>query len=400
MRRAVAMVLAMVLLFSGCSLIEKVNDPSSAARHTAYAAEYENNWAYTCLSANQRSNYGALYAAVRDGFGTDAVVTLESNGEPYHGACITLPYPVGTEDEIQQLYQALMQDNPAFFYIGNAYGYGGITVGGARLYDTVTLTYTMTAAKRADAWEAFVKERDALLGLLNSTMTVFERELILHDALLTRCRYDEEAAADMDNAANHHAFTAYGALVEGKAVCEGYAHAMQYLLNQADIPATVVIGYDAESGEPHMWNAVSLEGQSYYLDPTWDDNEVQSTYTFFNVTAADLQASHRLGNETLGIPPASATEHNYYRMTENYLQTPDQKEIADRVAAALTAGETASHLRFSPEAFESACFFVKNASWFTETVNACLPVGVEPLYAYQLLYDQNYHTVTICKKTS
>lgn len=400
MRRIAAFTLVMLLLFSGCSFVDEINESPPTALNVAYAAEYENNWAYACLSADQQANYGAIYTAVRDGFATDDVVTLKASGETYPGIRIKLPRPLGTESEIQQLYQAFMQDNPVFFYIGNAYGYGGVMVGGANRYDTVTLTYTMTAAQRANARAAFYKERDELLGLLNSSMTVFEKELTLHDALLARCRYNDEAAADMDNEENFNAFTAYGALVEGDVVCEGYAHAMQYLLNQAGIPATVVIGYDAESGEPHMWNAVSLNGKQYYLDPTWNDNDSQIAYTFFNVTTADLQGSHRIGNETLGVPTTAETAHNYYRMTGNYLDTLDQKEIAEHVAGALTAGERVIHLRFSPETFENAFFFVQNAAWFTETVNACLPVGARPLHAYQLIYNENYNTVMICKKTS
>ena len=400
MRRITAIILAILLLLSGCSLIERISDAPSVTPPTAYTAEYASNWAYACLSSDQQLNYGAIYTAVREGFATDAAVTLDASDVTYNGIRVELPNPVGTEDEIRELYQAFMQDNPVFFYIGNAYGYHGVTVGGDRLYDTLILTYTMTASERAAAQMTFFRERDAMLGLLDSSMTAFEKELTLHDALLDRCRYHDAAAADTRNPAYRQAFTAYGALVEGNAVCEGYAYAMQYLLTQAGIPATVVIGYDAEDGEPHMWNAVLLDGKPYYLDPTWNDGASPLTYTFFNVTTDEVLKSHRLGDETIGIPTAVETEHNYYRMTGSYLDTMDQKKIAEHVAALLASNREIIHLRFAPTVFDNAFFFVKNAAWFTETVNACLPVGVPPLYAYELLYDENYNTVTICKKTS
>lgn len=401
MKRIVAAVLATLLLFSGCSLIEKIGDLSpTTAPNDAYLAEYKDGWAYACLSAEQQSNYGAVYAAVRDGFGTDATVTLDNSGTTYCGISITLPEPVKTDTDIRELYQAFTQDNPAFFHLGNAYGYSGITVAGTNIYDTLTLTYTMTAEERAAAQTALHKQRDELLGLLREPMTDFDKELVLHDALLSRCEYNDAAAADTQNEIYANAFTAYGALVEGSAVCEGYAHAMQYLLHHANIAATVVIGYDAETGEPHMWNAVVLDGKRYYLDPTWNDGGSEITYTFFNVTTADMVTSHRTGDETLGVEITADTEHNYYRMTGNYLDTMDQKKIAEHVAGILTAGKDTAHLRFSPETYDNALFFIQNAAWFTETVNACLPVGVLPLHAYWLISDEKYNTVTICKKTS
>ena len=58
------------------------------------------------------------------------------------------------------------------------------------------------------------------------------------------------------------------------AVCDGYALAYEYLLQQCGIEA-VVIGGDAGSDEfstgGHAWNLVKLDGVWYEADPTWDD---------------------------------------------------------------------------------------------------------------------------------
>lgn len=69
--------------------------------------------------------------------------------------------------------------------------------------------------------------------------------------------------------------TAYGALVNGKAVCGGYAKAFKAVLDRLDIPCVCVQGYSRSSASSeyvaHMWNAVKLEGQWYAVDPTWND---------------------------------------------------------------------------------------------------------------------------------
>ena len=59
--------------------------------------------------------------------------------------------------------------------------------------------------------------------------------------------------------------TAYGALVNKEAVCEGYAKAYKLLLNAMGIECDVVINAE------HAWNVVQLEGKWYLVDVTNDD---------------------------------------------------------------------------------------------------------------------------------
>lgn len=397
MRRVAAALLAFCLVFlGGCSWIDTIRDQSSETeQQNRYVAEYEDCWAYCFLSDEQKANYGAVYTALRDGFATEETVTLERSGEKRRGLAVRLPNPASDAKEIQRLYLAVTQDHPAFFYLDNDYGYSGV---GSR-YDTLILSYMMSADERAAARERLYQKREEYLSRIQPTMTDFEKELVLHDALLTQCQYHHEAAAETQSERFSTAFTVYGALVEGRAVCEGYARALQYLLNDAGVQATVVAGYDRQ-GTPHMWNAVALGGKLYYVDPTWDDTEQGIEYTYFNVNSRDMTASHCEGSETIGVFSTTETEYNYYRMTGSYFEVADQKQIALHVASALTAGEKTVHLRFSADCFDDALFFVQQSMWFTETVNACLPVGVAPLETYRFTYDENYNTVTICKKTS
>lgn len=69
--------------------------------------------------------------------------------------------------------------------------------------------------------------------------------------------------------------TAYGALVNGKAVCGGYAKAFKAVLDRLNIPCVCVQGYSVKGNNSefisHMWNAVKLEGQWYAVDVTWND---------------------------------------------------------------------------------------------------------------------------------
>jgi len=68
--------------------------------------------------------------------------------------------------------------------------------------------------------------------------------------------------------------TAYGALVNGKAVCEGYARLYKAVMNRLGVQCELVSGYyiDGEAFEPHMWNYVQDEGGRWYaVDVTMND---------------------------------------------------------------------------------------------------------------------------------
>jgi hypothetical protein len=90
-------------------------------------------------------------------------------------------------------------------------------------------------------------------------------------ALLTLCsrlvdfvKYDSDTA-DGEYSNQHISATAYGALVTGTAVGEGYAMAYKALCDKLGIPNTVVLGKLGEM--QHAWNIVEISGEYYHIDP-------------------------------------------------------------------------------------------------------------------------------------
>lgn len=115
----------------------------------------------------------------------------------------------------------------------------------------------------------------------------------LHDYLIKNCQYDTEAAADGSKVNGADApFTAYGALVDGKAVCAGYARAFTLLCQGAGLDAIYVV----DAGMNHGWNAVRLEGETYFIDCTFDDpvpdRGDEASDRYFLLTADELAETH------------------------------------------------------------------------------------------------------------
>ena len=107
----------------------------------------------------------------------------------------------------------------------------------------------------------------------------------LHDYLTTHIDY----VSDEDDQ------TIYGALVEGKAVCAGYARAYQYLLTLAGVRCWYVAGTSISPSTmnkvAHAWNLVYLNGKCYYTDVTWDDQN-ESFHAYYMLSKAEMGESH------------------------------------------------------------------------------------------------------------
>ena len=86
-------------------------------------------------------------------------------------------------------------------------------------------------------------------------------------------------------------YSAYGAIVNNKAVCEGYALAMYRLLLEAGIDNRVLVSAD------HAWNVVKLGDKYYNLDSTWDYGIEPANFNWFLIGSADFTDVHHSTGE-------------------------------------------------------------------------------------------------------
>lgn len=97
-------------------------------------------------------------------------------------------------------------------------------------------------------------------------MDTIDQIKCINDYLIDNVRYDAGNGRNVYNI--------YGTLIDGKAVCEGYARSVKYILDELDIPCIIACGIGQNSTgttESHAWNYVYLNDNWYALDVTWDD---------------------------------------------------------------------------------------------------------------------------------
>lgn len=149
-----------------------------------------------------------------------------------------------------------------------------------------------------------------------------ERVKLVNASLVERINYSFCTSAE-EAAAAPHIRTAYGALIYGKAVCEGYARAFKSVMDILDIPCVIVQGYASYEGglEPHAWNCVKLDGSWYGVDVTRNDSTGKSSYILLGKTAMEKEHIED------GIISAAGFKFNYPLLTpEDY--GADSEEIS------------------------------------------------------------------------
>ena len=105
---------------------------------------------------------------------------------------------------------------------------------------------------------------DQLVDQANTLcQTDLEKVFYVHEWLVQNIAYDREHLSD-DVQADHNL---RGALLEGTAVCDGYAKTYALTLRKLGITGVLVTSKDIG----HAWNIVELDGNWYQVDCTWDD---------------------------------------------------------------------------------------------------------------------------------
>lgn len=116
------------------------------------------------------------------------------------------------------------------------------------------------------------KANKILKKIIKKSMTKKEKCKAIHDYIATHCEYSAGNA--------NSCRTAYGCLVEKKAVCQGYTAAFNLLAKKAGIDSIAVTGTATNSSgdtEEHAWNMVRIGDDIFYIDVTWDDPVYKGT---------------------------------------------------------------------------------------------------------------------------
>lgn len=240
--------------------------------------------------------------------------------------------------DIVVAFSALRTDHPEYYWLSNQFACGYFSGNTAIAFDykndNIDISYLCTADERTVFNSKLKYSLEKFLSALSDNMNEYDKELILHDTLLNSTVYDKAAAADSSN--NPFAFTAYGALVNGTAICEGYSRAFQLLMKCVGIECTLITGSSKEQG--HMWNKVKIESDWYNVDATWNDDDTYIFHTYFNITDKMIENDHEIHLDyselsvdqleefddfNIALPDCVSLKNNYGIINNSYISSSD-----------------------------------------------------------------------------
>ena len=221
-------------------------------------------------------------------------------------------------DEASLVWEAVTNDRPEYFWLSDGMSMWGsgslVTAFAPYVYDDIVAERAQLNARVAELTVGLEGKSD------------YEKSLILHDRVCNAVTY-RSSSYDQN---------VIGSLLQGQAVCAGYARGYQLLLQSIGISAYVVTGQS--KGQSHAWNLVQLDGEAYYTDVTWDDQNDTGNYIYYaylNLTYDRMNEDHTIEYFADYLPRTTATAANYHTIHDTAMALPD----AEKMAALYETGE-------------------------------------------------------------
>ncbi len=323
-----------------------------------------------------------------------------------------------SEADVRVVIKALTDDHPQVFWLSTTFGYLMST----DLNYTAVQLYSHFSPEKVGAMQEELNTKvNDFFASLEDSMTEYELELYIHDEIVDMCEYDEEVVLDDIQRDKLNAFDPYGVMVLNKAVCEGYARTFQMLMSGVGIECINIIG-DSQD-ELHMWNAVKLDSDWYYVDTTWDDNpDASCRYDYFNINEKQLKEDHDFSptfdeltdeqicgdskiNATTAnfvIPQCTQTSFNYYVRSAPHLTDYDGGEVTDRLYEATLDKDEFFHIYIEPDKLTydyavDSLFFSYPQYFFNyaEEVNWKIPDYAIDMYNLSIVEKEHLNVITV-----
>lgn len=167
--------------------------------------------------------------------------------------------------------------------------------------------------------------REEIKKLNLNGMSDYDKIYTIYDYICSHVTYDSENTSNGSgtNEGKKQAHSAYGAIINHKAVCQGYVLLMYRMLLEAGIDNRIVAGPD------HAWNHVKLGDKYYYCDATWDaynPEKTEANFSYFLCGTSDYRrnGSHHFIHDAEYIEKYPTPVYGYFSDKNNQVYLPNE----------------------------------------------------------------------------
>lgn len=234
-----------------------------------------------------------------------------------------------SSDELGDLYVGLAYEHPELFYVKTQWGWS-IAYAGSTEVLSVFPSYSIDGkviprGQIAQYMPQILQQQaeltqkvEEITAQIGENWTPLQKALYLHDYIATHGQYDTISKVDVENEIDERRRDAYGMLIDGIGVCQGYTMAYRLLLKRVGIESGTV----TSDSMNHVWNLIQIDGSWYHVDVTWDDPTGDliglSQHTYFCLSEEKIKTTNNGAHSatdfkySLNVKTDDKTFDNYY----------------------------------------------------------------------------------------
>ena len=167
-----------------------------------------------------------------------------------------------SENELKTVFSSIYYAEAELFYMDGRYTYTKLS--GSGVIKTINPVYVGESSSIPAQLEEFHTLTAEIINGIDPSLGEWEKVAYIHDYVALHFDYDHD----------YQVYDAYQFLKTGVGVCQAYSLLTRYLLVQLGIGCECV----ACDELTHEWNVVSVGGQWYHMDVTWDDRDDKGFY--------------------------------------------------------------------------------------------------------------------------
>ncbi len=334
-------------LVAGCAGTDLLDALGYYNTQEISAGRSDDRYVYQTLSEQSRHTYDQMLEAIMNMQGSVRLSTQD-------------------QEEVQSCYEAICADYGEIFWVGSC-ATRVVSLFGFPLTMYFDVDYTLTP-QQVEEYQAQMQPKiNEYLELLNACGSDYEKTELLYKKLIDEVGYDARAENNQN---------ILSVFLGKSTVCQGYACAAQYLLQQAGLQCAVVTG--TAHGEAHAWNLVRLDGDYYYLDVTWGNTSYREAeklgdeafdgvnFAYLNLTTEELLRTHE-PQVAFELPVCVSTADSYFVRHDLYFDHWDVDAVGERIAQAYDDGAHSISLKFSDRAgLDAACGYLIDERHFRD----------------------------------
>ncbi|MBR2068056.1 MAG: DUF4214 domain-containing protein [Solobacterium sp.] len=216
----------------------------------------------------------------------------------------------------------------------NLYGTINLTIEHEIIENKSHIAYSFSWSYRLtnEEEEYFNRELKKVLGSLNlNGKSEYEKVKAIYEYVVKNVYYVEK---ERNEIADRKLYTAYGALINHKAVCQGYSLLLYRMFNEVGIDSFIVHGGEVVAGkevqDTHTWNVIKLGNSYYHMDATWD--EMNAKYNdkleYFLLGEKHFSKTHVLyGPKNIAISPYDYVHTIRINTKDSFIEKGSSKQM-------------------------------------------------------------------------